>query len=136
MSAATPEESSSSQVRDEIISQHDALRALLAQVVDASERATWSERDLETLRERAKALYEALSAHMAFEERVLPEALRDVIGWGPVIQQKMEEDHARQREILATAIADVGPRVRLDGGGPVDLRELQRLRSACDGGAQ
>jgi hypothetical protein len=46
---------------------------------------------------------------MAFEEEVLPAALRDVIGWGAVIQQQMEEDHERQRELLTLAIAAIGP---------------------------
>ncbi len=46
---------------------------------------------------------------MAFEEGVLPAALRDVIGWGAVIQQQMEEDHVRQREALALAISAIGP---------------------------
>ena len=46
---------------------------------------------------------------MAFEEAVLPAALRDVIGWGAVIQQQMEEDHVRQRETLALAISAIGP---------------------------
>jgi hypothetical protein len=109
MTPATTEEMSSSKARDEILSQHAALRRLLAETAAAAERAAVSRGELDALREQARALYEALAAHMAFEERVLPAALRDVIGWGAVIQQQMEEDHLRQRETLACAIAAIAP---------------------------
>jgi hypothetical protein len=100
---------SSAEARDEIFLQHDMLRGLLAEVVTVADLVAASGRDFEILRQRAKALYEALAAHMTFEEQVLPAALRDVIGWGAVIQQTLEEDHARQREIIATAISEIGP---------------------------
>ena len=40
---------------------------------------------------------------MENEERLLPAALRDVIGWGEVLQAKMSEDHQRQRVMLDAA---------------------------------
>ena len=109
MPRTTTQEMSSSEARDEIFLQHDMLRELLAEVVAVADLVAASGRDFDILRQRAKTLYEALAAHMTFEEQVLPAALRDVIGWGAVIQQTLEEDHSRQREIIATAISEIGP---------------------------
>jgi hypothetical protein len=100
---------SSAGARDEIFLQHDMLRRLLAEVMAVADLVAASGRDFEILRQRAKTLYEALAAHMTFEEEVLPAALRDVVGWGAVIQQRLEEDHSRQREIITTAISEIGP---------------------------
>jgi hypothetical protein len=105
----TTDEMSSSEARDQIFSQHGKLRGLLAETVALADRVPTSDADLEAVRGRAQALYDALATHMAFEEQVLPAALRDVIGWGAVIREQMEEDHLRQRESLARAIAAVGP---------------------------
>lgn len=105
----TTDEMSSSEVRDQIFSQHGVLRGLLAEAVANADHMPASDAELEALRGRAQALYDALAAHMAFEEGVLPAALRDVIGWGAVIHQQMEEDHLRQREMLALAISAIGP---------------------------
>ena len=103
------DEMPSSEVRDQIFSQHGMLRGLLAETVAIADRVPTSAQELDALRARALALYDALATHMAFEEMVLPAALRDVIGWGAVIQQQMEEDHLRQRETLASAISAIGP---------------------------
>jgi hypothetical protein len=112
-------ELSSSDARDEILAQHGELRNLLAEVAAIAERAAATGEELEALRHGARALYEALAAHMAFEDQVLPAALRDVLGWGAVIRQRMEADHARQRESLARAISAIGP----DGLGGAALIE-------------
>jgi len=109
MPTQTTDEMSSSEVRDQILTQHGRLRGLLAETVAITDRVPTSDAELEALRRRALALYDALAQHMAFEEEVLPAALRDVIGWGAVIQQQMEEDHLRQRERLAFAISAIGP---------------------------
>ena len=109
MPRTTTEEISSGEARDEIFFQHDLLRGLLAEVVALADRVAASGCDFEVLRRQAKTLYEDLAAHMTFEERVLPAALRDVVGWGAVIQQQLEEDHTRQRELIATAISEIGP---------------------------
>lgn len=109
MPTQTTDELSSSAARDQIFWQHGMLRGLLADAVAIADHGPTSDAELEALRGRAQALYDALARHMAFEEEVLPAALRDVIGWGAVIQQQMEEDHLRQRETLARAISALGP---------------------------
>jgi len=44
-----------------------------------------------------------------FEERILATALRDVIGWGSVLQSQMEEGHEHQRATLASAMSALEP---------------------------
>jgi hemerythrin HHE cation binding domain-containing protein len=109
MADAKTEEMSSSAARDEILSQHARLRDLLSRAGALAERASQSTGGLDALRGAAQDLYDALAAHVTFEDEVLPAALRDVIGWGDVIHHKMEEDHLRQRQELALAISTIGP---------------------------
>jgi len=109
MLATMTEEISSGEARDQILSQHAVLRRLLADVVDSADRTAASGEGFETLRERARRLYRALAAHMDLEERLLPAALRDVIGWGAMIREELEVDHARQRQIIELAISGIGP---------------------------
>lgn len=108
MSRTTAEEMSSDEARGRILAQHEVLRMLLASVVGIADRTAASE-EFETLRERARLLYETLAVHMTFEEQLLPAALRDVIGCGVMIREGLQEEHARQRRAIADAIAEIGP---------------------------
>jgi hypothetical protein len=105
----TEESLSSSDARDAILSRHDELRGLVTETIHRAEGATKSERELEPLRARARQLYEAFEDHMDFEEELLGAALRDVIGWGDVLQAQMHEGHAKQRATLASAFSALVP---------------------------
>jgi phage head maturation protease len=97
-------------VRAAILSQHEALRGMLAVTVELASQSPQSEQELAVLRGYARTLYETLAEHMSFEEEVLAAALRDVIGRGAEIQIEMLEDHDRQRVALVTALEELGPR--------------------------
>ena len=56
-----------------------------------------------------RTLFLTLEEHLTFEAQAFPLALRDVIGWGAVLQGEIEESHARQRQALATALAALEP---------------------------
>ena len=105
----TQEPSSSGGFRNAILSQHDMLRGLLAEAVDLAAPRMMSREDLDALKERVRGLYLTLEDHLAFEEHAFPQALRDVIGWGPVLQAQIEESHARQRRALAAAFSALEP---------------------------
>ena len=94
---------SSSEVRDEILSQHSRLRRRLKQIVEIAARVTVSPSSLDDLCEEARNLFEELAVHMETEEAMFPAALRDVIGWGAVLRAQMTDDHERQRADLARA---------------------------------
>jgi hypothetical protein len=95
---------SPSDVRDAIVAQHDVLRGLLAGAISAADEPASSAQQIESLRAKARHLYQVLEEHMTFEDRVLPAALLDVIGWGEALRVEIEEDHRRQRDALATAV--------------------------------
>jgi hypothetical protein len=105
----TIEPSSSGGFRSAILSQHDMLRGLLAEAVDLAAPRMMSRGEIDALKERVRGLYMTLEDHLAFEEHAFPQALRDVIGWGSVLQEQMEESHARQRRALADAFRALEP---------------------------
>jgi hypothetical protein len=104
------EPSSSSAFRNAILARHDVLRDLVADTVHLAERRPRARSDVDRLRQRARDLYLALAANLAFEERAFPVALRDLIGWGPVLQDQIRHAHARQRQAIASALSSLKPK--------------------------
>ena len=98
------EPASSNDFRDVILSQHESLRELLTEAVDLAAPMARSGTDLDTLRAHARGLFLTLEEHLMFEQAAFPQALRDVIGWGGVLQSQIEDTHARQRDALAKAL--------------------------------
>jgi hypothetical protein len=119
MRTTTLEPLSSSDARAAILSCHDELRGLVEETMHSAENAGRSSEwgDFEPLRAHALELYEAFEEHMNFEERILPTALRDVIGWGSELQAQVVEGHEKLRADLAAAMLALKPdavsRVRL-----------------------
>jgi hypothetical protein len=106
---ASQDPTSSRVLRDAILSRHDALRGMAVESVDYADRQVTSEADVARLRAGARTFYRVVEDYLAFEEQALPPALRDVIGWGSVLLEQIEEDHRRQREALATALSALEP---------------------------
>jgi hypothetical protein len=77
--------------------------------MNAAERASVSDRDFEPLRAHARHLCQAFEAHMDFEERILPAALRDVIGRGSLLTKQVVDGHERRRATLALARSALQP---------------------------
>jgi hypothetical protein len=96
---------SSRVLRDAILSRHEALRGMAAENVDWAERQVTSEADVARLRAGARIFYRTVEDYLEFEDEALPPALRDVIGWGTVLLEQIEQDHRRQREALAAALS-------------------------------
>lgn len=96
-------------VRERVLEQHQTLRQLLQQSLDATTRAFQPEgpnRD-----EISRLVFELRSrfwAHLAFEERHLAPVLANLDLWGPERVQDLYTEHMRQRaqlEILVEGIA-------------------------------
>lgn len=100
---------SSSDARAAILHRHEELRGLVNETMHAADRAIWSDLDLGPLREHARHLYQAFAEHMDFEERILPAALRDVIGQGSMLAQQVVDGHQRRRATLAMALTALEP---------------------------
>jgi|HubBroStandDraft_2_1064218.scaffolds.fasta_scaffold525169_1 hypothetical protein len=110
MRTTTLEPLSSSDARAAILSCHDELRGLVEETIHSADdagRSDWG--DFEPLRAHALELYEAFEEHMNFEERILPTALRDVIGWGSELQAQVVEGHEKLRADLAAAMSALKP---------------------------
>ncbi|HTB58261.1 MAG TPA: hemerythrin domain-containing protein [Polyangia bacterium] len=117
---------SSSDARAAILSSNEELRGLVRETIHVVEETTESEVDFEPLRLHAKDLFAAFAEHMEFEERILPTALCDVIGWGPELRAQMEQDHERCRASLAAAMLALEPD-SLSAG-----RMIERIRALAD----
>ena len=102
---AAHDPASSGVLRDAILSRHDALRGMAVESADWAERQATSAAEIARLRRGARAFYRTVEEYLAFEQEALPPALRDVIGWGQVLLEQIEEDHRRQREALATRLS-------------------------------
>ena len=126
MRTMTREPMSSSDARAAIRSSNEELRGLVQETIHVADETTESEVDFEPLRLHAKDLFAAFTEHMAFEERILPTALCDVIGWGPELRAQMEEDHERCRASLAAAMLALEPDTLSAG------RMVERIRDLAD----
>jgi hypothetical protein len=104
---------SSSDARAAILSSNEELRGLVEETIQVAQETTESTIELEVnfepLRMHAKDLFAAFTEHIEFEERILPTALCDVIGWGPELRAQMEEDHERCRASLAATMLALEP---------------------------
>jgi hypothetical protein len=101
---------SSGAFREAILARHDVLRGMVADTVHLADRRPRARRDVDRLRARARDLYLTLDANLAFEARAFPVALRDVIGWGDVLREQIQEVHARQHQALSSALSGLRPK--------------------------
>jgi hypothetical protein len=100
---------SSSSFRNAILARHDVLRGLVADTVHLADDRPRARHDVDALRVRVRDLYRTLDANLAYEARAFPAALRDIIGWGAVLQEQIAQVHARQRKALASALTALEP---------------------------
>jgi hypothetical protein len=125
MGTTTVETMSSSAARAAILHSHDELRGLVNETIRLADGATASGGQVEPLRVRARELCDAFTRHMEYEEQLLPMALRDVIGLGPVLEAEVVEGHDRRRAALAAAMSSLGP-----GESLADL--VDKVRTVAD----
>ena len=118
------EGASSGALRKALLAEHDQLRGFLNETVDDASARAVGGGELGLLRAQVRHLYVTIEEHLAFEKVALPQALRDVIGWGAVLQEQIEERHAEERAALAEALKALEPETI----SPVEVaRELRAL---------
>ncbi len=90
-----------SEVRTLVLAGHTLLRGILDDIM----RVALAELDqpgtgAARMRQRAIELADAFSAHLEVEEEILRPLLQKIDAWGPVRVERMNADHANQRERL------------------------------------
>ena len=86
-----------SQVRKEVLTQHEALRALLTTARTAAQQPSANPLSVSHL---ALDIRRRFRAHLAFEERVLVPVLAAIDVWGPDRVRDLVDEHSRQRDEL------------------------------------
>jgi hypothetical protein len=97
-----------STVRDEVVRQHQALRALLqhslARTRGSARRDDGGAHDLAGL---GREIRRRFRAHLAFEEHVLVPVLSSADLWGPQRVRNLTDEHRRQRQQLDTLLEGI-----------------------------
>lgn len=114
-----------SQIREELLSQHEGLRGHLEVTRTVLERWANGEVPQAHVRTELTRLSDALRTHNLTEERTLRELIRTIDAWGPVRVEIMDEAHIDEHRDLfdafhAMALAE-DPREA--------VQELARLRA-------
>ena len=95
-------------VRERVIEQHQSLRRLLHQALDATTRAFQSAgASLDEVSRLAHELRARFRAHLAFEELHLAPVLAHLDLWGPERVRELHLEHARQRAELETLVEGI-----------------------------
>lgn len=91
-----------SEVRRRILSEHEQLRLLIAEVDALAERVHSGDvEQASRLREQGCELHRQLCLHLDLEDAILVRALREVDAWGEARAEELATEHRDQRELLA-----------------------------------
>lgn len=121
-----------SELRQELLQQHAALRALAERAADVAQRARGDGAALLELRGLLAQLGEDVARHNAFEERELHEILLNLDAWGPHRDQLMDLRHAAEHAAIVRAIRNASSS-RTAGAVAVRTRAvLRRLATHID----
>ena len=93
-----------SQIRDELLSQHEGLRGRLE--VTRAVVGRWAKGEVPQAHVRSElaGLSDALRTHNLIEERTLRELIRGVDAWGPVRVEIMDDAHIGEHRDLFDAL--------------------------------
>lgn len=95
------------EIRDQLIAQHDELRARIDAARLASEKWACGEVPPSHVRKALSELADALRAHNLHEERALQDLIRSMDPWGPALEELMDDGHVREHRNMLDALAQV-----------------------------
>ena len=97
-----------SAVRKRILEEHKLLLQLLAETEELAERVLAEDRGAaDELSRQARELYRTLLRHLELEDQILIPALLDTGAYGPERVERLQSEHARQRDQLRAALGSV-----------------------------
>ncbi len=103
-----------SDIRSELLRQHEDLRARMRVTRAVAERCLAGEDVREELRRLLTSLTDAVRAHNSREEVLMSNVFPELDAWGPVRREVMNEEHILEHEKLVNALvethADSDPR--------------------------
>ena len=95
-------------VRTRVLADHARLKIVIKDVDRlASAVAAGEVERLESLRERAEALYRMLAEHIEREEAALAPIVERIDCWGPVRAEQLRHEHAGQKMTIQQAARDL-----------------------------
>jgi len=95
-----------SEIRRQILSDHETLSAMISSIERLSLEVVEGERHLVgALRLEGQTFLERLLEHMYWEDRYLRPALCEADAWGRERAERLDREHAEQRETLTFALA-------------------------------
>ncbi|HLH28382.1 MAG TPA: hemerythrin domain-containing protein [Acidimicrobiales bacterium] len=94
-----------SEVRAEVLAQHEALRSRLAAARLAAYEMLDGRPPAPALRDEVLRLAVEMEVHLGFEERMLAPVLAALDAWGPERAERLRTEHAKQRGELAAFVS-------------------------------
>lgn len=91
-----------SAARRGILWQHERIRGLLEKARSVADARLGGDASAEAVAEAVSDLHSTIEVHLAFEETVLVPLLREDLPEGPARADRMLDEHARQRRMLAS----------------------------------
>ncbi len=96
-----------SDIRNELLKQHEGLRARIRLLRATTERCLAGEDALVELRRSLTGLTDAVRAHNAYEEQLMSQVFPWLDGWGPIRREVMNEEHILEHESLVNALVEM-----------------------------
>ncbi len=105
---------SPAEIRSRVLEQHATLREKIETIETLARDAASGAAGASELDAEFEALLLGLQAHMRFEDRVLPEVLREADAWGEERVARFHAEHAQQRIMIQTLLDTAGERTGLE----------------------
>src|SRR5579864_3451832 len=122
-----------SQIRSELLKDHERLRTMMDEARKLAARASSGEPVIDELRQTVAILADVLRAHNVREEELLGGFIRSVDAWGPVRAEIMTEEHAQEHEEFFAALLGVQTTpVEFAGAGVMLLLDRILEHMACE----
>ena len=96
-----------SDIRNELLKQHENLRARIRVLRAVAERCRAGEDVHGELKRLLTALTDAVRSHNAYEEQLMSKVFPWLDGWGPIRHEVMNEEHILEHESLVNALVEM-----------------------------
>lgn len=95
-----------SDIRNELLKQHEGLRARIRVLRGVAERCLAGEDAHAELRRLLTALTDAVRTHNSYEEHLMSSVFPWLDAWGPIRREIMNEEHILEHEGLVNALVE------------------------------